>query len=158
MITDKLIISRFLNKVIKINGCWIWSACLKNTKSYGRMRIARKTQTAHRVSYQIFVGDIPDGICVCHKCDTPACANPNHLFLGTHSDNTKDAFQKGRLCDLSLYQKKGHRTNASVTDDIALLIKQDIKSGIKPIHISKNRNVKYDLVMNIKSGRCYGYV
>lgn len=77
-------------------GCWVW----KNNKdrdSYGRVRIGgRKTTGAHRLSYITFVGQIPNGMRVLHKCDNPSCVNPEHLFLGTHSDNMRDMYNKRR--------------------------------------------------------------
>lgn len=75
-------------------GCWIW---IKSTcGAYGKIRFEGKTDTAHRVSYKIFKGEIPKKVCVCHKCDTPLCVNPDHLFLGTHKENTQDSIRKGR--------------------------------------------------------------
>lgn len=76
--------------------CWEWTGKI-GTDGYGQMTIARKSHSAHRVSWQLNKGAIPDGLCVLHKCDNPACVRPSHLFLGTKSDNSKDARAKGRL-------------------------------------------------------------
>jgi hypothetical protein len=88
---------RFISKYVKEpeTGCWIWTACLSGGR-YGAFAFRGKIVGAHRVSYIMNVGEIPDGLCVLHKCDTPACVNPEHLFLGTKKDNTLDAMVKGR--------------------------------------------------------------
>ena len=79
------------------DGCWIWQKG-KNNRGYGTISLPhQKKAYAHRVSYEIFKGEIPQGMCVCHKCDVPACVNPEHLFVGSHQDNIRDAWVKGRL-------------------------------------------------------------
>lgn len=87
---------RLMDKVTKAeNGCWIWFGA-HNFEGYGFLSIEGKRWGAHRFSYHIFKGDIPAGMYVCHKCDCPPCVNPEHLFLGTASDNAKDKYAKGR--------------------------------------------------------------
>lgn len=80
---------------IPFSGCWIWN---KSTvgRRYGTLMIDGKPLPAHRFSYQEFIAPIPSGLFVCHRCDVPSCVNPDHLFLGTQSDNMKDCYQKLR--------------------------------------------------------------
>ena len=89
---------RFDAKVCKSphpNGCWIWTA-VKHKAGYGKILHNRKTLLAHRVSFELNRHQIPDGLLVLHHCDNPSCVNPDHLFLGTYSDNAKDRDAKGR--------------------------------------------------------------
>lgn len=92
--------ARFWSRVRKLeSGCWEWTGC-RYGAGYGVIGRGgfRGGQTpAHRVSWMIHRGDIPDGLLVCHTCDNPPCVNPDHLFLGTHTDNAHDAKRKGRL-------------------------------------------------------------
>lgn len=80
-------------KVGKPDECWEWQA---NKQRYGRLRLNDKNPLAHRVSWLIHFGEIPQGMCVLHKCDNPPCVNPNHLWLGTQDDNMKDMANKGK--------------------------------------------------------------
>ena len=78
------------------SGCWLWTGCVK-AHGYGVIFIKNKTQYAHRVSWELHRGPIPDGLFVLHHCDVPSCVNPEHLFTGTQKDNIQDAAKKGRL-------------------------------------------------------------
>ena len=94
---DERYIKNFWKKVDKKDNssCWIWIGAHCN-HGYGQMRINNKMKMAHRISWIIHFGNIPEGLEVCHKCDNPECVNPSHLFLGTHQDNMDDRNRKGR--------------------------------------------------------------
>lgn len=92
----KPVVDRFMANVSPVPeaGCWLWVGCTQRP-GYGRMSYNGRAEYAHRVSYELFIGQVGD-FDVCHKCDTPSCVNPTHLFLGTPSDNANDMVRKMR--------------------------------------------------------------
>ena len=92
------IVERFWEKVFIVpydKGCWLWVGAL-NSDGYGSLRMGKKDGKAHRVSWLVNCGPIPDGLHVLHHCDVPACVRWDHLWLGTHLDNMRDKEAKGR--------------------------------------------------------------
>lgn len=108
---DKLS-NRFWSKVNKngpyneslISNCWEWTGTT-DTGGYGQIGIAKRLIKVHRVSYTMLIGPIPEGMDMCHKCDNRICVNPAHLFPGTHSENMKDGYNKGRIIKPSRWGK-----------------------------------------------------
>ena len=88
---------RFWPKVEKGSPaeCWLWKGAVNN-QGYGQILFNGKVCLASRVSWVMHIGPVPDGLFVLHHCDTPACINPGHLFLGTQTDNMADMAAKGR--------------------------------------------------------------
>lgn len=105
----KSLADRFWAKVDKRgpDECWLWTGCRKKAFGYGKIgegRMGQRTLLAHRVSWEITNGSIPDGAMVLHRCDNPPCVNPRHLFLGDQLDNMRDMVSKGR----QRYQGRAH--------------------------------------------------
>jgi hypothetical protein len=121
-LTESLL-RRFWQRVAKGDGCWEWTG-KRDKNGYGRVylgggREARREGFAHRVSYTIHFGPIPDGLDVLHHCDAPRCVRPDHFFLGTQTDNMRDMDAKGRRAPRARATEcgRGHATSRETTDE-----------------------------------------
>jgi len=89
---------RFIAKVHKTDGCWLWTGATTST-GYGHLTTGGNRGLpvkAHRLAFELAKGPVPVGFEVCHHCDNPLCVRPDHLFLGSRRDNVDDALAKGR--------------------------------------------------------------
>lgn len=128
------------------SGCWLWMGPKQNA-GYGKISINDWWYLAHRVSYEAFVGEIPDGMFVCHKCDVRCCVNPDHLFLGTCADNLADMRAKGRGSKPPLHIG-ADQPLAKLTDDKVREIRADKRSCRK---IAADYGISFGNVSQIKN-------
>lgn len=137
------------------SGCWIWTGACHPVSGHGAIGSGgnkeNKPLRAHRVSWELYRGPIPDGLVVCHKCDTPACVNPDHLFVGTQADNVRDMIAKGR--DRKARGKE--RPDARLNDDAIRAIRSDARSNPR---IARDYGVSTAHIWNIKHRRKWAHV
>lgn len=143
--------SRLLRNVTKTETCWLWTGALA-AFGYGTVNSkGRRSIRAHRLSWEIYRGEIPAGLCVLHKCDVPACVNPDHLFLGTKSDNMRDCAVKGRLgqqLDPAKF-KAANRRRSPFTEDVIRLIRSSPESHTA---LGKHYGVTKGAIWRIRKG------
>lgn len=143
-------VERFEEKVIPVteSGCWLWDAGVKSN-GYGQFTLNGKEDRAHRASWVLFNGEIPEGMQVLHKCDNRLCVNPHHLFLGTPADNMADKVAKAR-------QGKGlTHPCCTITADTVRKIRGLIKSGTAQRSIAKMLGVSESMISEIKHNKRY---
>lgn len=134
------------NVTIDDNNCWNWDLG-KDKYGYGYMYIKyyQRTIATHRVSYAMFNSFLPKNKLVCHHCDNPSCINPDHLFIGTTTDNIRDA------------QIKGHMAKKLEKDDVREIVKR-LKNGESNYKIANDYPVNYKTIDNIKRGNLWEHI
>ena len=136
---------------VPFSGCWIWLGA-KSVRGYGQILSHNKKYSAHRASYKAFIGDIPKGMVVCHRCDNVYCVNPDHLFLGTQKDNLQDMALKGR-------STKGEKnTQAKLKTKQIMEIKDGLNNGLKEKYLANLYGVCRQTINNIKNGKVWNHV
>lgn len=156
-------LDEFLKRVDKVeSGCWEWTGAIRGKSGYGAIKVNGKMISAHRHSYEQHKGPIVNGLLVCHTCDNRKCVNPDHLFLGTHSDNMQDAYRKGRLCipDGTKKFALNHKPkNRKLQEDQVAEIKLAIETrGSTPLYvIAQKYGVGEHVIRDISSGRTYAF-
>lgn len=142
---------RHVNKA-EPDKCWEWTA-FRSKKGYGRLQSIDSnggSSAAHRFSYELHNGPIPDGLIVMHKCDNPPCCNPSHLQVGTHKENTHDMMRKGRG---NWVGSKGSKNgNSILTEEIVLEIKYGKEMGSV---LAKRHGVSQSTISAIRKGRIW---
>ena len=145
-------VHRFWPKVNKTDGCWLWTG---TTSAFGHGNIRRTGSNrpvgAHRFSYELHHGAIPDGLWVLHRCDNPRCVRPDHLFLGTPKDNMQDMASKGR----SGGQIGEAHHHAKLTKLAVLAILGDKRPHAE---IARDYNISSSYVCMIKQRRRWAHV
>ena len=138
------------------SGCWIWQGC-RNTNGYGYLTHRYKNYQAHRFSWIIHRGEIPQGMLVLHKCDVPLCVNPDHLYLGTYANNTADMMRKGRngYGEGKKYLPGMQNPIAKLTDADVLWIRLDPRSANA---IAKDYGMEHSWISRIKKRKVWTHI
>lgn len=131
-------------EIVTESGCWLWNASWTKA-GYGQVNINCVPMYAHRISYEIHKGYIPTGMRVCHKCDTPCCINPHHLFLGTALDNMRDMDSKGR--------RKGGKRILTENDVSCIFNSNAMQKDLAKIY-----GVNRVTISDIKTGRAWSSI
>ena len=157
---------RFWSKVKKTAGCWIWTSSRRN-KGYGAFVWADDAGKviqgrAHRFSWEQKNGPIPNGLCVLHRCDNPACVNPKHLFLGTKADNNLDMLNKGRHVAGGTHCGKSGKWihgiqhwRAIINPSIASQIRKSKMCGMSYSQIAKKFNIGITTAFKVVKGKTW---
>jgi len=146
----KPVAERFWTKVAKGEGCWLWTAPPRND-GYGQFNVRGRPVAAHRLSWELNVGPIPVGLHVLHRCDTPACVRPDHLFLGTQADNNADKRQKGR-------QARGEKLSTKLTERAVRKVRQLLADGAQPALLAGALGVHRTTIVRIGSKDRWGHL
>jgi len=144
---------RFNKYISKTESCWLWKGGI-NECGYGKFSLFRKTIGAHRAAYMFFKKDIKENLLVLHKCDNPPCVNPEHLFLGTPKDNSRDMFNKKRN---NTARGESHK-NSKLNNKKVIGIKRLLKLGIEGSEIAKLLNVSPSTIYDIKNKGAWGHI
>ncbi len=143
--------------VAGLGPCWIWTGGLDGY-GYGRMQVGGRagiTLRAHRASYEIHHGEIPEGMCVLHKCDERRCLNPGHLRLGTRPDNTRDMMAKGRhRCGFGERSGRSRLTEA----DVLSIRAQYETGGVTQWELSRRFNTARSNISAVVTGATWRHV
>lgn len=147
---------RFWSKVDRRGDdeCWLWLAGRRET-GYGQFELGRKPERknarAHRVAYELLVGEIPSNMMLCHHCDNRACVNPRHLFIGTAADNARDMFAKGRgYVPAPRYGEAHH--SAKFSSQAAAQAIADVRAGTPKRAVARRLGVDVRTVRSWVSG------
>lgn len=133
------------------DGCWVWTAG-RTGAGYGQCSDGSRVLYTHRIAYELTYGPIPDGLHVLHSCDNPPCCRPDHLFLGTGSDNMRDAVAKGRWGDRARHGPDHHsaKLTAKQVREIRVRVNTETSAGL-----AREFNVSHKTIRKIRDGRSY---
>lgn len=142
---------RFWAKVAKNDGCWVWTAARVHGNGYGQFWSGGRLVLAHRFSWALHYGTIPDGLCVLHRCDNRPCIRPDHLFLGDIRDNAIDMVQKGRHKS----PRGARHPRAKLSAEIAADIRAAAAQGIGATALARRYGVHPKSIQKVIAGQSW---
>lgn len=154
------LVERFWTKVEKTDACWLWKGAVISSNGYGTIGAGRGHNfLVHRLAYEWAYGSIPSGLLVCHACDNKLCVRADHLFLGTHKDNTQDMIRKGRqrmgITPYRIYRGVDHPQAKLTLMDIQSMRKRYALGGISFKKLGTVYGVCADAAWKAVTGKTY---
>lgn len=149
---EQIYIDHFHKQVTKTDTCWLWTG-YRAKGGHGQFRFKSKNHYVHRLAYLFHHKTIDDSLCVCHKCDNPICVNPDHLFLGTMSENMKDKIAKNR-------HAKGDNGMLSIlSEDNVIEIMRLYKTGqYSQAQLGRRFKIGQTQISRIVNGHRWGHI
>lgn len=145
------VIDRFHKYTLKGDGCWEWIGSLMVRGGYGQLNDRKKLLKAHRLSYELYKGEIPKGLFICHKCNNSKCVNPEHLYAGTPQDNINDKIEAGT--QFKIPPMRGEESpNAKLNWEKVRMIRESTESGVS---LAKKFNVSKTNITSIRKGKTW---
>jgi hypothetical protein len=145
------LLDRFFGNVVKADGCWEWSGT-RHPFGYGRITMDGKTTFAHRASWVIHRGPVPEGLFVRHKCDNPPCCNPDHLELGTAKQNMEDKCARGRAA-------RGVNVGmGKLLDEDVLAIRRVYLEGVGRSELARRYGVNRSVITRVINRKSHAYL
>jgi hypothetical protein len=136
------------------SGCFLWTGAFCRSGYGNAAGEGRHIRGAHRVAWELTKGPIPNGLWVLHKCDVPACVNPDHLFLGTGADNVADMVRKGR----GRVPRGVRHPRAKLTPPDVLVVRSMLRAGVSACAVARRFGVTEAAVRSIRDGRSWAHV
>lgn len=136
---------------IPFAGCWLYNSKDGNTFGHARVTFNKRHVGAHRLFFELYRGEIPEGLHVLHRCDVPCCVNPEHLFLGTAADNMADKARKGRSPDRHGERHPLHR----LTWEQIAAIRQRYAAGEKQLDLANQYGTRQDHISRIVNNKAW---
>jgi HNH endonuclease len=143
---------RFLKYVNKTDMCWRWVGSV-DSRGYGRLNIDNTPELAHRISWRLFCGEIPEHQHVLHKCHHPYCVNPEHLYVGDHQDNMNDKMDAGRH-RYGVHHGMAHGM-AKLTDDDVRMIRASAEQGVR---LAEQYGVSRTTIYDIRNRKIWQHI
>ena len=160
-LTDKDIARFWGNVEINGNNCWLWTKS-GDKNGYGKMVINRRRQNeqalkAHRISWYIHNGPIPNGLLICHHCDNPPCCNPEHLFLASHAGNAQDMWDKNRHPRPDMKGERNPRAKLTEEDVLAIRSRYAV-GGVTHKTLGTVYGVHQSVIQHAITGRYWSHI
>jgi hypothetical protein len=149
-------LTRFWAHVAKTETCWLWTGA-QYSNGYGAFGVRSvdgcwRNALAHRFAYEAEYGAMAYGLHVCHRCDTPLCVRPDHLFLGTQKDNMRDCVAKGR------FKSTGRGTGSKLTEAAVRAIRATPKAYGAVVGLARRFGVSKGTIIAVRNGEAWSWV